>query len=213
MIATYCILLKEYPTLGDQLLHCITKMFYRISVKQSFDALFFQLSTLKLFSSIIVNRRQLPPCEATKELLQLIQHITRKFVNALSSNPLLGVEIFFGRTRHECRTLEMSAEELRELEAKKLADVSVHTPAAGTNEAHQTFPSLQATIKSDDEVEVKRSLKWSEQIGVAVAVLIDSDKAMLLKWLIQVRKSGASLAGFTVDLMDAWIPGTGRSGH
>jgi hypothetical protein len=102
-----------------------------------------QISTLKLFSSIIVNRRQLPPGESSKELLQVIQHIVRKFVSGLESNPLLGIEVgsghhviptlalltlyakvFFAKTRHECRVIEMTADELLALEAKKLADVS-----------------------------------------------------------------------------------------
>ncbi|KAI9003366.1 timeless protein-domain-containing protein [Hyaloraphidium curvatum] len=92
-IATYCFLLKEYANLRPDLLHCITRMFYRISVKQSFDALFFQLSTLKLFSAIVANRRQLPPGDHSKELMQLIQHITRRFVAGISSNYLLGMEV------------------------------------------------------------------------------------------------------------------------
>jgi hypothetical protein len=54
IIATYCLLLKEYATLSDPLLHCITRMFYRISVKQTFDALFFQV--LAQHDSLIIMR-------------------------------------------------------------------------------------------------------------------------------------------------------------
>lgn len=100
-------LVSQYKTLADSTLHAITKMFHRIFVKCKMEALFYKLSILNVFNTII---NETPTTKSTpKSLQELVGFITfavRAFFKKLADYPALYIEILYPKSRSDVRRIQ-----------------------------------------------------------------------------------------------------------
>ncbi|CAE6475330.1 unnamed protein product [Rhizoctonia solani] len=138
----------------------IVGLLHRQAVKAKAEGFFFKVSTLALFQSILKNQASLPKDQPYKDLLQLINFILRKFFKNAQEHPLLLVEAFFPKNRGQWKAYSSYEPEVK--------------------------PKSKPAGKA--EVGVKKGFKTSEQIGIAVACLVEEDSRSLIDWVVDVLK-------------------------
>ncbi|KAL5639939.1 hypothetical protein ACGC1H_006487 [Rhizoctonia solani] len=138
----------------------VVSLLHRQAVKAKAEGFFFKVSTLILFQSILKNQASLPKDQPYKDLIQLINFILRKFFKNAQEHPLLLVEAFYPKNRGQWKAYSSYEPE-----------VKPKSKPAGTA-----------------EVGVKKGFKTSEQIGIAVACLVEEDSRLLIDWVIDILK-------------------------
>ncbi|KAK7023845.1 topoisomerase 1-associated factor 1 [Favolaschia claudopus] len=149
---------KEMAT-EPETLRRVVSLLHRVAVRAKAEGLFFNVSTLYLFQTILAAQKSFPRDQPHRDLVQLVNYILRKFFKALEQEPFLAVDAFFPKTRGQWKAYsswEPPAKEPRE-----------RTRAARPGAA---------------EVQVKRGYSWSEQLGIVIAALIDAGDIHLVKW-------------------------------
>ncbi|TFK52842.1 timeless-domain-containing protein [Heliocybe sulcata] len=139
----------------------IVKLLHRQAVKAKAEGLFFQVSTLGLFKTILAEQKSLPKDQPHKDLVALINYILRQFFKAVDEEPLLIVEAFFPKNRGAWKKLSSW-----EPESKVKADEKTVLDTR--------FPP---------DVQVKKGYSWSEQLGIAIACLTEDGKRELVEWV------------------------------
>ncbi|KAI6107784.1 timeless protein-domain-containing protein [Pisolithus croceorrhizus] len=71
----------------------------RVAVKVKAEGLYFNVSTLQLFKTILDDQRSLPKERPYKDLIQLLTFILRKFFKALDEEPFLAMEALYPMNR------------------------------------------------------------------------------------------------------------------
>ncbi|KXS15619.1 timeless-domain-containing protein [Gonapodya prolifera JEL478] len=198
VIDTYCYLLQDYTRLTPDQLHMITKMFHRVAVRRRYSGLFFHVSNLALFNKILLDRKSLPADRAGKELVECLTFCVKKFFKAAAMNPWLLWDAFFAKSKSDCRVLEFGEDELARMEQEKIRE--------------------RIECGSDEEIEIKPGLLWSQEVGVAVGLLVESNQRPLVEWLIEtlerVSKSrSVSSGGVPVTSTGDWDLGALLSGQ
>jgi len=163
VIATYCILLKDYQTMEPTLLHQVLKMLYRICFNTKHGPMFYKLSTLTLFNRILSGQHRLPKTAEHKELVAFVTAVVRKFFASLSDYPFLFLDLMFVKTKQDCTILRDGLVAVEAIEAKK---------------------QPKDAYDSNDELEIKPGFTWSQQVGIAVRLLVDQDQEDILSWLL-----------------------------
>ncbi|CAE7152048.1 unnamed protein product, partial [Rhizoctonia solani] len=138
----------------------VVSLLHRQAIKAKAEGFFFKVSTLMLFQSILKNQSSLPKDQPYKDLIQLINFILRKFFKNAQEHPLLLVEAFYPKNRGQWKAYSSYEPE-----------VKPKSKPAGTA-----------------EVGVKKGFKTSEQIGIAVACLVEEDSRLLIDWVIDILK-------------------------
>ncbi|KAH7926892.1 timeless-domain-containing protein [Leucogyrophana mollusca] len=162
-LLTYLARYRDFDS--PELMRRVVNLIHRQAVKAKAEGLFFNVSTLNLFKSILDNQKSLPRDQPYKDLIQVINFILRKFFKALAEEPFLAVEAFFPMNRGHWKQYsswepEQKSKRERERETETVEDTR--------------FPQ---------EVQVKKGYSWSQQIGIAVAALVEEGKAELVEWV------------------------------
>ena len=121
----------------------------------------FKVSTFNLFKSILSTEKTLPKDKPYKELIMLINYLLRQFFKAVEEDPLLLVQAFFPKNRGQWKNF--SSWEPEEKPAKR-----------------GRGPQVPA------ELQVKSGFKWSEELAIAIAALLDEGKGSLIDWTKEV---------------------------
>ncbi|KAG8711383.1 Topoisomerase 1-associated factor 1, partial [Ceratobasidium sp. 394] len=153
----------------------IVSLLHRQAVKAKAEGFFFKVSTLELFQSILKVQVSLPKEQPYKDLIQLINFVLRKFFKNAKEHPLLLVEAFYPKNRGQWKAY------------------SSYEPEAKTKSSR---PAGKA------EFAVKRGFKASEQIGIAVACLVEEESKLLIDWIIDVLKRVGRKRQDVVDTTD-----------
>ncbi|TPX63475.1 hypothetical protein SpCBS45565_g06554 [Spizellomyces sp. 'palustris'] len=170
VVSTYCALLKHYREVDERSLYHTTVMFHRIFVKSKAEAFFYKLSTLELFNRILTDTRMLPSTKPHKELYGFIKYMLAKFFKKAVENPVLLVEVLFPKTKEDCRRIENGGE--------------LQTSEQG--------PSTDKDLPVK-EIEVKPGLTWSQEVQVAVALLLEKEETHLLEWVKESLLEAATM--------------------
>ncbi|KAF8489764.1 hypothetical protein JB92DRAFT_3246873 [Gautieria morchelliformis] len=121
---TLLVYLARFKELSAENMKRVVSLLHRQAIKAKAGGLFFKVSTLDLFRSILAERKSLLRTQPYKDLVQLINYILRQFFKAAEKEPFLLVE----------------------------------------------------TWKHSQDVQVKKGYSRSEQLGIAVACLIENDQ-------------------------------------
>ncbi|KAF9484295.1 timeless-domain-containing protein [Pholiota conissans] len=142
----------------------VVSLLHRQAVKAKAEGLFFKVSTLDLFKTILADQKSLPREQPYKDLINLINFILRQFFKALSKDSFLAIEAFFPKNRgHWKQYSSWEPEEKAKKDKKTVEDTR--------------FPP---------DVEVKKGYSWSDQLGIAIAVLVEANQKGLVDWVTQI---------------------------
>ncbi|OCB87291.1 timeless-domain-containing protein [Sanghuangporus baumii] len=143
----------------------VVNLVHRQAVRAKAEGLFFKVSTLNLFRNILTRQSTLPKEQPYKDLVALITFILKKFFKAVKEDPMLIVEAFYPKNRNRWKQYSSWEPEPKTRGRERDADDSDKHPA---------------------EVQVKRGYSWSEQLGIAVACLIENGQQEFLDWAKEI---------------------------
>ena len=125
------------------------------------------MSTLDLFRTILADQKSLPKDQPYKDLINLINYILRQFFKAVEEEGFLIVQAFFPMNRGHWK------------------EFSSWTPPETTKRGREE------TVEDNrfpPDVQVKKGYSWSEQLGIAIACLVEDGKMELIEWVKQVGR-------------------------
>lgn len=143
----------------------VVNLLHRQAIKAKAEGLFFKVSTLTLFKSILDNEKSLPREQPYKDLVALIHYLLRQFFKAVEGDNFLLVEAFYPKNRGKWKALS-----------------SWEPPARTLRPENDTLLENRWAA----EVKVKKGYSWSEQMGIAIKCLLDEEKGMLVEWVKEV---------------------------
>ncbi|KAJ8588043.1 timeless-domain-containing protein [Rhizopogon salebrosus TDB-379] len=158
-LLTYLSRYRDFDS--PELMKRAVNLIHRQVVKAKAEGLYFNVSTLNLFKTILDDQKSLPKDQAYKDLVKLVNFILHKFFKALEEEPFLAVEAFFPKNRGHWKQYSSWEPE--------------------TKGRHERDPVDDT--KFPPEVQVKKGYSWSEQIGIAIAALVEDGKAELVEWV------------------------------
>jgi replication fork protection complex subunit Tof1/Swi1 len=139
----------------------VVNLIHRQVVKAKAEGLYFNVSTLNLFKIILDDQKSLPKDQSSKDLVKLVNFILQKFFKALEGEPFLAVEAFFPKNRGHWKLYSSWEPERKGRHERETVEDTRFPP----------------------EVQVKKGYSWSEQIGIAIAALVDDGKTELVEWV------------------------------
>ncbi|KAJ7608441.1 timeless protein-domain-containing protein [Roridomyces roridus] len=155
---------KELET-DSEALRRVVSLLHRVAVRAKAEGLFFNVSTLYLFQTILAAQKTFPRDQPHRDLVALVTFVLRRFFKALQEEPFLAVEAFFPKNRGHWKAFS-----------------SWEPP-----EKEKGVRALRAEEKAaQTEVQVKRGYSWSEQLGIVVKALVDADQLDLVNWTIDI---------------------------
>ncbi|RDB17381.1 Topoisomerase 1-associated factor 1 [Hypsizygus marmoreus] len=157
-LLTYLARYKDFST--SENMRRVVSLMHRQAVRAKAEGLYFKVSTLDLFKTILADQKSFPREQPYKDLVNLITFILRQFFKALAEEPFLAVEAFFPKNRgHWKQYSSWEPEEKSKKEKKTVEDTR--------------FPP---------DVEVKKGYSWSDQLGIAIASLVEAGQEELIHW-------------------------------
>ncbi|KAI8989035.1 timeless-domain-containing protein [Trametes punicea] len=141
----------------------VVSLMHRQAVRQKAEGLYFMVSTLHLFKQILAEK-SLPKDQPYKDLIALINYILRKFFKSVVEDSFLIVEAFFPKNRGHWKQFS-----------------SLELDQVGARPEKQSFDS-----RFPPDVQVKKGYSLSDQIGVAMAALIEKEQQSLIEWTKQI---------------------------
>ncbi|KAK4698763.1 hypothetical protein P7C70_g7506, partial [Phenoliferia sp. Uapishka_3] len=170
-LATCMTYLEGYKDFKDpEQMKRIVSLMHRQAIKAKAEGLFFKPSVLELFQRILDDEAFGSAKDTgTTDLKKLIEYILKKFFKAVKENPMLLVEIFFPKTSSQIGKM-------------RLGDVDPYASSEDDG------PSMKAKMLG--EVEVQPGFSLSQQIGIAIACIVDAGNGAL----IETVKSQLALA-------------------
>ncbi|KAF7439837.1 Topoisomerase 1-associated factor 1 [Pleurotus ostreatus] len=125
------------------------------------------VSTLGLFRTILAEQKTLPREQPYKDLVNLINYILRQFFKALEKDSFLAVEAWFPMNRGHWK--EFSSYEPEESSKRR---------RGATNASSDDEPP--------PEVQVKKGYSWSDELGIAIAALVEDGQKDLINWTKEI---------------------------
>jgi replication fork protection complex subunit Tof1/Swi1 len=141
---------KEFD--APELMTRAVGLIHRQVVNAKAEALYFNVSTMQLFKSILDDQRSLPKDQPYVDLIRLITFVLRKFFRSVEEEPFLMIEAWYPMNRGHWKQYSTWQPEQKSNRKREMAEDS-----GGFS----------------GEVQVKKGDSWSEQIGVAVAALVE----------------------------------------
>ncbi|OJT12212.1 Topoisomerase 1-associated factor 1 [Trametes pubescens] len=142
----------------------VVSMMHRQAVRHKAEGLYFMVSTMYLFKQIMADEKSLPKDQPYKDLTALITFILRKFFKAIAEDSFVIVEAFFPKNRGHWK--QFSSIELDQV-----------GPRPEGPRFDDRFPV---------DVTVKKGYSLSDQIGIAIAALVEKDQRSLVEWTKQI---------------------------
>ncbi|KAF8513196.1 timeless protein-domain-containing protein [Gautieria morchelliformis] len=162
---TLLVYLARFKELSAENVKRVVSLLHRQAVKAKAEGLFFKVSTLDLFRSILAEQKSLPRTQPYKDLVQLINFILRQFFKAAEKEPFLLVEAFFPKNRGQWKNFSSWEPKTHDKQADRVPD---------------------STWKHPQDVQVKKGYSWSEQLGIAVGCLVENDQRNLVEWIKEI---------------------------
>ncbi|BGP23540.1 replication fork protection complex subunit Tof1/Swi1 [Rhodotorula toruloides] len=161
VLSTCMIYLESYKTFRTpEQMKRIVALMHRQAIKAKSEGLFYKPTVLELFRRILEDRDIAEAREGPNaDLRKLIEYVLRKFFKAVQEHPFLLLECFFPKTRTQLGKMRMG-------EVDPFADSDDDT--------------LMYKAKKIGEVEVQPGFSHTQQIGIAVACLLDGGEQRLL---------------------------------
>ncbi|KAF7359427.1 Topoisomerase 1-associated factor 1 [Mycena sanguinolenta] len=156
---------KELAT-EPEVLRRVVSLLHRVAVRAKAEGLFFNVSTLYLFQTILAAQKTFPRDQPHRDLVQLVTYILRKFFKALEEEPFLAVDAFFPKNRGQWKAYSSWEPPPKDPRERTRAE----RPGAG-------------------EVQVKRGFSWSEQLGIVIAALVDAGDVQWVNWTEDILKT------------------------
>jgi replication fork protection complex subunit Tof1/Swi1 len=164
-VDTFVALTRYYPDLTPDQLKRAHRFFYRVAFKMEMSVMLFRVDIIALLNKMIKGPEGLDIMSPVyREWDELVRQVFKKLVRKLQERPQLAVELLFSKINATTHFLEFGYE-------KQTASVRPRAPA---------------------ELEIKPGVDKKEQIGVAVALLLDSEKQEMLRWVKTVLNSAIS---------------------
>ncbi|KAG9019357.1 Topoisomerase 1-associated factor 1 [Tulasnella sp. 427] len=145
----------------------VVRLLFRQAVNAKAERLFFRVSTMDLFHRILKMEKTLPKEIPYVDLCKLMRFVVKKFFKAVQEDPFLMVEAFFPI---RASRKGLGGKTLPHGNASSDEDVVVHP--AGDRHGPQLY--------------IKGKRPWSEQLGIAVASLIESGQMDLIDWTKEI---------------------------
>ncbi|GLB39613.1 putative timeless-domain-containing protein [Lyophyllum shimeji] len=158
-LLTYLARYKDFSS--PEHMRRVVSLMHRQAVRAKAEGLFFKVSTLDLFKTILADQKTMPREQPYKDLINLITFISRQFFKALAEDPFLAVEAFFPKNRGHWK--QFSSWEPEEKKGKREKKTVEDT----------RFPR---------DVEVKKGYSWSDQLGIAIAALVEAGEVEFVHW-------------------------------
>ncbi|GAA6000092.1 Tof1p [Rhodotorula paludigena] len=186
VLATCMIYLESYKTFrSPEQMKRIVALMHRQAVKAKSEGLFYKPSVLELFRRLMEDRDILDAREGPNvDLRKLIEYVLRRFFKAVKEHPALLLECFFPKTKGQLGKMRLG-------EADPYADSDDDT--------------LIYKAKKVGEVEVQPGFSHTQQIGIAIAVLVDNGDQRLVD-LIKDQLKLASAARTEIVLTTDGLP-------
>ncbi|XP_006455122.1 hypothetical protein AGABI2DRAFT_75426 [Agaricus bisporus var. bisporus H97] len=163
---------KEFES-PDQMRRVVS-LLHRQAVKAKAEGLFFNVSTLDLFKTIVAEKTSLPRDQPYKDLISLINFILRKFFKSLAEDAFLAV--FFPKNRGHWKQYSSWEADEHSMKKKKKGRAGV----VEEEELETRFPP---------DVHVKKGYSWSDQLGIVIAALVEADLTGLVNWTKEILAS------------------------
>ncbi|KAJ7704500.1 timeless protein-domain-containing protein [Mycena rosella] len=157
----------------------VVSLLHRVAVRAKAEGLFFKVSTLYLFQTILAAQKTFPRDQPHRDLVALVTFVIRRFFKALEEEPFLAVEAFFPKNRGQWKAFS-----------------SWEPPEKGVR-------ALRAEKAGAGEVQVKRGYSWSEQLGIVIAALVDAGQLELVNWTTDILTVVIQQWGKIVDELAA----------
>ncbi|TNY24515.1 timeless protein-domain-containing protein [Rhodotorula diobovata] len=191
VLATCMVHLESYKTFrSPEQMKRIVALMHRQAVKAKSEGLFYKPTVLELFRRIMEDRDIVDAREGPKlDLRKLIEYILRKFFKAVQDHPFLLLECFYPKTRTQLSKMRLG-------EADPYADSDDDT--------------LIYKAKKIGEVEVAPGFTHTQQIGIAIACLVEAGDEKLID-LVKSQLVLASAARTEVVLTVDGLPDAGAA--
>ncbi|GAA5906718.1 hypothetical protein JCM8208_006366 [Rhodotorula glutinis] len=183
VLATCMVHLESYKTYrSPEQMKRIVALMHRQAVKAKSEGLFYKPTVLELFRRIMEDRDIADAREGPKlDLRKLIEYILRKFFKAVQDHPFLLLECFYPKTKTQLGKMRLG-------EADPYGDSDDDT--------------LIYKAKKIGEVEVAPGFSHTQQIGIAIACLVEAgdDKLIdLIKSQLVLASAARTEIVLTVD--------------
>ncbi|KAI0301445.1 timeless protein-domain-containing protein [Russula brevipes] len=139
----------------------VVSLLHRQAVRAKAEGLFFQVSALNLFKTILVDQKSFPKDQPYKDLVALINYVLRQFFKAVEADSFVLIEAFFPKNRNRWKRYSSWEPE----------------PKTKDKEPDARFPP---------DVQVKKGFSWSEQLAIAMAALQEAGQSELIEWVKEI---------------------------
>ncbi|KAH8827121.1 hypothetical protein DL96DRAFT_1605604 [Flagelloscypha sp. PMI_526] len=162
----------------------VVSLMHRQAVKSKAEGLFFNVSTLSLFKSILDDHKQnfFPKEQPYKDLISFVNYILRQFFKNMQEKPFLAIEALFPMNRGHWK--QFSSWEPEKKEGRQ---------RGAENRIDERFPQ---------DVQVKKGYSWSQQVGIAIAVLVGDEKRSLVELAKTFLEDCISKRQETINMVD-----------
>jgi replication fork protection complex subunit Tof1/Swi1 len=163
-VNTFVAYTRYFKDMDAEQLKRAHRFFHRVAFKMELGVLLCRVDILQLFNTMMKGPDGLDPkMAAYKEWDELVKHFFKQVVKRVQERPELVVEMLFSKIPATIFFLEHGHD--RELPSR--------------------------TPRAPAELEVKPGMKTSEQVGVAVSVLVNQQKSDALRWVRDILTSAA----------------------
>ena len=164
-VNTFVAFTKYYNDLSAEQLKRAHRFFYRVAFKQEVSVMLFRVDIVALFNKMMNSPDGLDRSNAMyQEWDELVKQIFKRMFKKIQQRPELVVEMLFSKIRSTVYFLEHGKDE----------------------ETASSRPRPPAVL------EVKGAMTRDEQIGVAVAVLVQNNKVEHVDWVARIVTAAAS---------------------
>ncbi|ORX39175.1 timeless protein-domain-containing protein [Kockovaella imperatae] len=162
--------LSRYKTFEDpDQMKRIVSLMHRQVVKTQAEGLYFKVTTLQLFRQLLDDAPSLPRADSSRDAVQLIKFILRKFFKRVAEDPFLIVQAFGPKTRGHWK----------ELSSYKSDDESDDGMGGQRDRIREKLERAPAEL----EYKKNKKMSWSQQMGTTVALLIQAGHKSWIEWI------------------------------
>ncbi|WOO84917.1 Topoisomerase 1-associated factor 1 [Vanrija pseudolonga] len=163
--------LARYSSFDDiEKVKRVVGLMHRQVVKAQAEGLYFKVSSMYLFGKVLEDQASLPKGKPSKDLVELIGFVLRKFFKRMAEDPFMIVDAFGPKSRGRWKQ---------------------HSSYKSDEEEDDGMGGQRARIQeklgpAELEFIKKHKLSWSQQMGVVVKMLVDADHEEWVRWMINV---------------------------
>ncbi|PFH47597.1 hypothetical protein AMATHDRAFT_151707 [Amanita thiersii Skay4041] len=174
-LLTYLARYKEFTS--SECMRRVVNLLHRQAVRAKAEGLFFNVSTLELFHTILADKNSFPREQPYKDLINLVNFLLRQFFKAVEKDSFLVVEAFFPKNRGHWKQYSSWEPEIKSSRRNKPDEGDEHNHDENSRGKGRPFSG---------EVRVKKGYSWSDQLGIAMASLTEAGNEHLVQWTKEI---------------------------